>query len=369
MKRADMLHQRWQAGLGEVFSAAETLAATAQGAASLLQSLVPEAALAACRLEGPQGPVVRLARAGDDFPAFLAFLGRLNANVEESEESPVPHLTLRHAAASFRGKLLGMLVLGFSGSLPKKTADARSSILALAAGELALHLVWDKREKEVRALRQEQEEAADLVLAGQAVAGLAHDFANHLNTMVLQASCLQLKADEALREELALIRREGARAAGLLRPLQKISEERRKRCGVTDLLSLVGEALPAEELSRTQTEIATGLPLPIAPGDCRRMLREIAQFLASSEGGTNRLKTGSTEHTVFLAVDLPGIPFREGGIAELFAAVAEPDESRRTLRRVAFESMLRQSGAQATTGPGPGGGTSLEISWCEANRT
>ncbi len=62
----------------------------------------------------------------------------------------------------------------------------------------------------------------DFMLAGQKIVDLAHDLSNHLNSIVLQASCLLLKVEEKAKPEVELIRQEGIQAAALLRDLQNI---------------------------------------------------------------------------------------------------------------------------------------------------
>lgn len=69
------------------------------------------------------------------------------------------------------------------------------------------------------------ESSGDLVATGQKILDLVHDLANHLNHIVLQASCLLLKVDEKVRDELEVIRHEGIQAAALMRPLQQIGQE------------------------------------------------------------------------------------------------------------------------------------------------
>lgn len=69
------------------------------------------------------------------------------------------------------------------------------------------------------------ENSTDLIKAGQKILDLVHDLANHLNQIVLQASCLQLKADEKLKNEIELIRQKGIKAAALVPPLQQIAKD------------------------------------------------------------------------------------------------------------------------------------------------
>jgi hypothetical protein len=62
------------------------------------------------------------------------------------------------------------------------------------------------------------------VSAGETIIELVHDLSNHLNGMVLQAACLQLKVAEEHRVELGQIRNEGVQAAMLLRSLQELGQ-------------------------------------------------------------------------------------------------------------------------------------------------
>jgi hypothetical protein len=66
---------------------------------------------------------------------------------------------------------------------------------------------------------------ADLIATGQKIVELVHDLSNHLNRMVLQASCLQLKAGEKLREEIEVIRQEGIQASALVGAIQQIGNK------------------------------------------------------------------------------------------------------------------------------------------------
>ena len=69
------------------------------------------------------------------------------------------------------------------------------------------------------------ENSGNLTEAGQKILDLVHQLANHLNNIVLKASCLQLKADEQFKAEIEEIRQQGIQAAGLVLPLQQIGKE------------------------------------------------------------------------------------------------------------------------------------------------
>jgi hypothetical protein len=67
--------------------------------------------------------------------------------------------------------------------------------------------------------------AAELTGSGQKIVELVHDLSNHLNRIVLQASCLQLTADEKLRNDVEVIRQEGIQAAALAGAIQQIGNK------------------------------------------------------------------------------------------------------------------------------------------------
>jgi hypothetical protein len=213
-------------------------------------------------------------------------------------------------------------------------------------------------------LRQELDDVADLILAGQAAIGLTHDLANHLNSMVLQASCIQMKVSQRLREELGLIRQQGAEAAALLRPLQHISKERRQRSGPTDPRPTLAGMFSAEETARFHLDLASDLLLPIPPGDFRRLLREVLS-LSAGDVQKRRLATVVRGKNTYLIVELPDVPFPGPTIQDLFSGGIEPDDNRRVLRRLALESLLRQVDASLEVLPRTDGGTILEICWSQ----
>lgn len=68
---------------------------------------------------------------------------------------------------------------------------------------------------------------AELTASGAKIVELVHDLSNHLNRMVLQASCLQLTADEKLRDDIEAIRQEGIQAAALAGAIQQIGNKLR----------------------------------------------------------------------------------------------------------------------------------------------
>ena len=84
----------------------------------------------------------------------------------------------------------------------------------------------DEETRRREAAERERDEFAGFALAGQAAAGLAHELNNLLNTIVLQASVLQLQVDDKFHPALDIIRKQANVSTGLLRVLAHVSGER-----------------------------------------------------------------------------------------------------------------------------------------------
>jgi hypothetical protein len=193
---------RWQEGLEVIFSSTQAGRARTQEVACLLQHLTL-AHLAACRIEAPDGPELGLAGPGDT-ALWMSFMAGLDPQGEQLPNSPEAGVKVQHQKVVHRGQVLGMLVVGFTAL---RSVKARRGLnLAPAAAELALWLRLEACEK-------------------APAPAVVHDLANHLNSMVLQASCLLLKVEENVKPDIERIRREGIHAAGLLRSLRGDSSQ------------------------------------------------------------------------------------------------------------------------------------------------
>src|SRR5438128_11252063 len=80
----------------------------------------------------------------------------------------------------------------------------------------------------LQALLDEQRDAFELLTASDAMLGLVHDINNSLNSMMLQASIVEMKLDGALRDEVAQIRRLGNDVARRLALVQMVRDGARK---------------------------------------------------------------------------------------------------------------------------------------------
>jgi hypothetical protein len=90
----------------------------------------------------------------------------------------------------------------------------------------------------------ELREAATLGMASLAV---AHDLGNSLNSMLLQASIIEMQASEDLKEKVAVIRAQGAQAAAVLRPLQRVRLSGKQSDYPVDMNSIVRQVLEEQE--------------------------------------------------------------------------------------------------------------------------
>jgi hypothetical protein len=84
-------------------------------------------------------------------------------------------------------------------------------------------------------LEQERCDWAEMLLAGDAMLGYVHELNNSLNSMMLQASVLEQKAGEAIRPEVALIRKLGKETAAKLAVFARSRERYRQMKTSVDL--------------------------------------------------------------------------------------------------------------------------------------
>src|SRR5262249_35644996 len=144
-------------------------------------------------------------------------------------------------------------------------------LLAVAAPMVALR--WT-----LEAARAEQEELARFALVGQAFIGLAHDLNNALNSMMLQASVVQLRVDEAARNDLAAIRQHGVQAAGLVRALQHVVQERREKAYPVDLGSVLMAVLEENAAWRRRVTLQPSGQVPLIHST-RSTVKQFVQLL------------------------------------------------------------------------------------------
>jgi hypothetical protein len=346
------LWSRWPALLAQRLRQHPAPDARAAAVAGLLRQLVPQARLAACRLEGVfrADPVGGLAEGevgtGPGAPSRLALGGAAR--------------DLVGLAAPVRGSgPPGFLLLALPGETSGEEAAGVEALLALAAHGLGLEL-------RVEGLREELREWDDLVTVGEAMVGLTHTLNNSLNTMVLQASTLQMRAPPSLSADLGVIRREGVQAAARLRPLQQVREQPPGR-GPAELGPALAEVLAAFPAGAARAEVAGGLPPVPAPRlALRRFLTQLLRVALACQrpaGRPVRLRAEEDEGAVRLLLEVDGVSVGPEGLNNLTELAADLYGGMRELERVAAQSLARRLGASVRVTDRPEGGVTVAVRW------
>ncbi len=219
---------------------------------------------------------------------------------------------------------------------------------------------------QLEALRRERDEFAGFALAGQATIGLAHELNNLLNGVVLQASVMQLQADEKFRAALDGIRRQANQATGLLRPLGQLSALRAKAFYPVDLGRVVEDVLreqPALAGRVVYSPAATPLP-PVRA--VAAALKQLVRLLLSgaSVGSATPLRVGTEKQGdgVQLGIEIAAPPPRDREDSPPVNAETVLWNHLNDLERLAAQSLLRQLEGALRVEARPGG-CSVRVRW------
>jgi hypothetical protein len=220
---------RWPLAIAELFQRPQPSRQRAAAIAEILHACLPLAPATACRLD-ERGEIV-LALYPDAGPPFAD--GSDSRRARLSSLTLPPDGILKLSLGTEFGGLAGIIVTINAGAVtrgflmvalpPATTAslrDALAGLLQWAAHNVALQL-------QLGEARPHTPAGADWNIVGEKLAELIHELNNSLNSMMLQASVLQLKLDGPLREEAGQIRRDGAQAVAATRALQDIREKLR----------------------------------------------------------------------------------------------------------------------------------------------
>jgi hypothetical protein len=346
---------RWPAAQARIFRRPAAAAERVAQIVKALREAAPEAALAACRLAGPEGPVLSVELDARRWPEGG---GPLRERLSSFDPQREQELILPGEAASWKTALAalgegGYLALAFREG---ESGRAAAPLLALAAQGLSLAL-------RVEALEQERERQDGLCTIGEAVVGLTHGLNNCFNTMLLQAAVVQLKAPEPLRAEVALIRQEGMKAAARLRPLLRVREHRRAAWAPQDLNRAAAAALAgARQAGRVRAEWGASLP-PVAagPGELPRLLVLLLRVVLACQPGALRLRTVADGDGVRLMLEPEGTGERQTPIG-LDALPESDDEADGAVDRLALESLARFLGGRVDAYRRDGG-FAFVLSW------
>jgi phosphoglycerate-specific signal transduction histidine kinase len=211
----------------------------------------------------------------------------------------------------------------------------------------------------LEALQHEQAELARFALIGQAFIGLAHELNNALNSMMLQTSVVQMRVDEQGRQELAAIRQHGAQAAGLVRTLQHVVQERREKSYPVDLNSVLTEIVEEEPELRRRISLCLSPKAPLIHSTrsaVKQMIRLLLEGVCTGTRATVKAATAEHEDGAVLRLTLAG------AASEDSTAEALLWQNLDEVGRLAGQSLLRQLGG-ALTAERSGDARILHVIW------
>jgi hypothetical protein len=297
---------RWFASLGALVAAGSQSKEVAQA----LLGLLPEGTQTTCQLDGAIG------QAGKPLPRGVV----VTAEVE--------------AFGRLRGEL--------TATVPPPAREETVAVLALAARLVGLRLPESP---------DDQRHLMELVTVGEAAGWLVHALNNHLNSMVLQAACVQMQVQEPLRAQAEHIRREGARAAARLRPLQVVRPwpaREGEKVDLGQLLPLVLQGEPA--FARVHADLGEEeMPVAASTAGMKRLLTLLFRVVLRCTDATETVRVQlARPGSVEMVLTLPGARFEEEGEG-LEALPQELTAGIHQLEREAARWLIRQTDGQVET--------------------
>lgn len=359
---------RCQTGMAALFQQTSSREEQAARLADLLLELAPGAGLTACMLsrDSANSLAVRSAKGSvspeqrKSLRSCIASLDPLAAGVQSlSVAGPLAGLRPLAAAIHADDRPRGFLLIGLAGDAPAEDVMHAEALLAVCAPVLALR--W-----ELETVRAELTELTRFAQVGQAFIGLAHDLNNALNSMMLQASVVQLRSDERTRNDLAPIRQHGAQAAGLLRSLQQVVQERREQSYAVDLNAVVASVLEEEPGLRPRVSVQFAAEAPTIPSTRSAVKQLVGLLLEGICAGTKstvqvRIEKPADGAGLYLEVaETPaGMPEEDGPPLADAVLWQNLDE----VGRQAGQSLLRQLGGTLEAERRAEGGLVLHAIW------
>jgi signal transduction histidine kinase len=336
---------RCQTGITAILRQPAPRAQQAEAIADLLLEVLPQAVVVACVLTG-EGALSFAIRprgkgSGSYVSLFESQLSRLNplaADVQRIPAEALPDVFLLASALCAYERPRGFLVIGLPSQAKKEDVAKAEAMLTAAAPLVAIGWM-------LQVLQSEQAELARFALVGQAFIGLTHELNNALNSMMLQTSVVQLRVDEQARHELAAIRQHGAQAAGLVRSLQHVVQERREQSYIVDLNTVLSEVLEEESKLRSRVSLSPGpnaSPIRCTRSAVKQLVRLLLEGVCVGTEATVEVTTGEGPGGTVLSVTIAQ--------AESDASTSEAllwqnlDE----VGRLAGQSLLRQLGGTLT---------------------
>jgi hypothetical protein len=273
-------------------------------------------------------------------------------------------------AVAGAGRSWGLLLLAHPADAPAERLALAEALLVGAADALALRLGCREEADRLAQLTG----PSGLALVGEATLGVAHAIGNHLNTILLQTTIVQMQPEAERKEGLDLIRRKCRQMQALLQPLQHAWEQQRRAMRLLDLNEAARAAVAAEsEAARVRLELAGDVPPAAAtPGGLGRMLRLLlraALVRQPASVGPVVLRTGVRDGKACLILEDAGPDVPDVERTDLFDAEAGVFPDADPLQRQALQSLLHLFGAALTAAPREGGGLVLTVEWSSASHS
>lgn len=317
--------------------------------AELLRELAPQASWTACLLRGEDAVAwaVRPALPAADceferiMRSQLSFLNPRAEGVTALPAETLPGQCVLVSAIHLKESPQGFLAIGFACPAPTEEAAHAEALLRMAAPLVALH-------ERVRMLQHERIELERFALLGQAFAGLSHELNNALNSMMLQTSVVQLRVDPTTRQELSAIRQHGAQAAGLLRSLQHLVQERREHFYPIDLNSVLREVLEENGKLRGRVSPSLSANAPCVQG-MRSVIKQLVRLLLEGVcAGSKATVNATTDAQDGVSLTLAFADTNLGTVEDAMLLETILWHNLDEIGRQAGQSLVRQLGAVLT---------------------
>jgi hypothetical protein len=273
-------------------------------------------------------------------------------------------LPLRTAAAAVTHGERGWGYLLLGRPEPASEVDVSETLLLATSHTLALRFHLEVETSQAREARERLAEVDDMALLGDAALMLAHDLNDVLNTMILQASLVQMKVDAQRREELGVIRQQGRRAAGLMQPLQRTWQQRRHGGQTIDLNTVVRQVAAEGEAPPARLELTDGLPrVPSTHSGLRRQVGTLLRLVSSHQAGPVPVRTLAEGKGVRLLVGDAQLAATGEELITPFDVENGLFGGPTLLEGLALQSLLRQSGGKLKVFSRTDGALAVTVTW------
>jgi C4-dicarboxylate-specific signal transduction histidine kinase len=334
--------------------------------ADLLREMIPTARLTACLLGAGNAGWLAARSAKDSIAQEQNNLLRSQINSFDPFASGVqalPSAGGRTLAAAIHedGRSRGFLVIGLDADATAEEVARAETLLAVCASTVALR-------EALETVRDEQAELARFALVGQAFVGLAHELNNALNSMMLQTSVVQMRVDQQARTDLATIRQHGAQAAGLVRSLQHVVNERREKSYAVDLNSALATMCEEQPELGQRLSVRFAEEAPLLQSTRSAVKQFVRLVLEGVCAGTKsavevRTEKGASSAALIVAIaEAPAETEDEGAPSPAHTILWQHLDE---VGRQAGLSLLRQLGGMLAVEQSSSGGVNLRITWEE----